>query len=207
MKTALAQLVGQPFRSMRLVFVVTGAVAQAGDQGWLVADLNRVHGLGWGRFNVLEINGLPREMVLERLADADVIYVEGGNAYHLARSIAETDLADELLRLLEHRVYVGVSAGSMLFTRNLTERLTGLFGTDDELYQLTGRRPISPFSIFDWFVQPHVDFDTWDPAPATRLGCPVYAIDDHTALRVADDQVDVVSEGAWKLIDGSRQAG
>lgn len=29
--------------------------------------------------NVLEINGLRQELVLERLADANVIYMEGGN--------------------------------------------------------------------------------------------------------------------------------
>ncbi|HEX6762218.1 MAG TPA: hypothetical protein VF094_05420 [Gaiellaceae bacterium] len=39
------------------------------------------------------------------------------------------------------------------------------------------------------------DAERW----AARLSNPPYAIDDQTAIRVADDTVDVVSEGHWKL--------
>jgi dipeptidase E len=202
MTTALAQLVERPFPDAKLVFITTAASAQDGNHDWLIEDLNRVYELGWGQFNVLEINGLPRQIVLRRLTDADVIYVEGGNVYHLARSIIEAGLVAELLRMLEYKVYVGVSAGSMLFARRLTDRLTALFGTDDELYQLNGRTALSPFDLFDWFVQPHVDFTSWDPMSAARLGCPLYAIDDQTALRVVGRHVEVVSEGLWTLVDG-----
>lgn len=202
-RDGLRRLVDRSFADAKLVLVMTAATAQAGNHDWLVEDINRVYGLGWGRFNILEINGLPRQVVLRRLADADVIYVEGGNAYHLAHSILRANLADELLRLLQDRVYVGASAGSMLFTRRLTDRLTALYGVDDELYQLNERRPVSPFGLFDWFVQPHVDFASGDPPPATRLDCPLYAIDDQTAHRVLDNHVEVVSEGRWRLLDGS----
>jgi dipeptidase E len=33
---------------------------------------------------------------------------------------------------------------------------------------------------------------------AARLGGPAYAIDDQTAIKVADGVVEVVSEGHWK---------
>lgn len=93
-------------------------------------------------------------------------------------------------------------------TRRLTQRLTALraaaAAADDELYQLNDRKPVSPFDLFDWFVLPHVDFACWDPLPAARLGCPLYAIDDQTALRVVDRQVEVVSEGTWKLVNRPR---
>jgi len=34
---------------------------------------------------------------------------------------------------------------------------------------------------------------------AAKLPVPVYAIDDHTAIKVTDDTVEVVSEGQWQL--------
>ena len=34
---------------------------------------------------------------------------------------------------------------------------------------------------------------------AAELPVPTYAIDDETAIKVADGTVDVVSEGRWKL--------
>ena len=33
---------------------------------------------------------------------------------------------------------------------------------------------------------------------AATMPCPSYAIDDDTAIRVIDGQVDVVSEGYWR---------
>jgi dipeptidase E len=90
--------------------------------------LHRLHGLGWREFDIVELNGLPRQMVLDRLRHADVICVEGGSHYHLARNITGNGLADRFLKVLEDRVYVGVSAGSMIFSRNLDERSADIMG-------------------------------------------------------------------------------
>jgi hypothetical protein len=68
---------GQPFGSANIVYVPTASVAEPGDHGWFVEGMNRLYGLGWREFDVLELNGLPRQMVLDRLLHADAIYVEG----------------------------------------------------------------------------------------------------------------------------------
>jgi dipeptidase E len=84
----------------------------------------------------VELNGLPRQMVLDRLRHADVICVEGGSHYHLARNITGNGLADRFLKVLEDRVYVGVSAGSMIFSRNLDERSADIMGDAADLHVL-----------------------------------------------------------------------
>lgn len=210
--SALADLVGRRFAAARLVFIPTASLATAGDHGWVIEDLNRLRGLGWREFNILELNGLPRSMVIERLRRADVIYAEGGNHYHLARSLA--GFAAELPDILESRVYVGVSAGSMIFSRNLSARTGEAFGEQDDLRILEDpqaqARP--PVGLFDWYLKPHLnsrDFPgrtpAWFKKAAARLDCPVYAIDDNSAVRVRGDQADVVSEGDWLLLNASEQ--
>jgi hypothetical protein len=67
LRQALRDLLGKPFASANIVYVPTASVAEAGDHGWFVADLSRVHGLGWREFDILELNGLPQQMVLDRL--------------------------------------------------------------------------------------------------------------------------------------------
>ena len=37
---------------------------------------------------------------------------------------------------------------------------------------------------------------------AACIGCPSYAIDDETAIKVVDGKVEVVSEGHWKSFPG-----
>jgi dipeptidase E len=203
---ALRDMLGKPFGSANVVYVPTASVAEPGDHGWLVADMSRLYGLGWREFDVLELNGLPHQMVLDRLFHADVIYVEGGSHYHLARSITGNDLADGFLQALESRVYVGVSAGSMIFSRNLTEHSADIIGDAADLHVLGATTVQPPFGLFDWYVKPHLyspDFperdDVWADRIVGQADFPIYFIDDETAVRVVDDTVDVVSEGRWRF--------
>jgi dipeptidase E len=206
LRQALRDLVGQPFAAANLVYVPTASLAEPGDHGWFVADLNRVHGLGWREFDICELNGLPRQMVLDRLRHADVIYVEGGNHYHLARSITGNGLADGFLELLQDRVYVGVSAGSMIFSRHLDGHSAGVIGDTADLQVLGATGLTPPFGLFDWYLKPHLyspDFpergDAWADQIAARADFPIYFIDDETAIRVSGDQTDIVSEGRWRF--------
>ncbi|WP_405721173.1 peptidase E [Streptomyces sp. NBC_01537] len=206
LRDALRDMLGKPFGSANAVYVPTASVAEPGDHGWLVADMSRLHGLGWREFDVLELNGLPRRMVLDRLLHADVIYVSGGNHYHLARSITGNDLAGDFLEALESRVYVGLSAGSMIFSRNLTEHSADVIGDAADLRVLGATTVEPPFGLFDWYLKPHLyspDFperdDAWADRIAARADFPVYFIDDETAVRVSDDKVEVISEGRWRF--------
>ncbi|MGW2281291.1 Type 1 glutamine amidotransferase-like domain-containing protein [Streptomyces sp. NPDC001770] len=206
LRDALRDMLGKPFGSANVVYVPTASVAEPGDHGWLLADMNRLHGLGWREFDILELNGLPRETVLDRLLHADVIHVGGGNQYHLARGITGNGLADGVLEALESRVYVGMSAGSMVFSQNLTAHSADVFGDAEDLHALGATAVEPPFGLFDWYLKPHLhspDFperdDAWADRVSARADFPVFFIDDDTAVRVRDDEVDVVTEGRWRF--------
>jgi dipeptidase E len=208
LKSALADLVGKRFAAARVVFIPTASAAVAGDHGWFVEDLTLLHGLRWRELDILELNGLPRQTVLDRLRHADVIYAEGGNHYHLANSIIANGLAEGMTDILEEKVYVGVSAGSMIFSRNLSERTGEAFSEQDDLRILGQAAARSPFGLFDWYLKPHLNSRgfpirtrAWFEKAAAKLDCPVYVIDDDSAVRVRGDEVDVVSDGKWLLLN------
>ena len=206
LRQALDDLLGKPFASANIVYVPTASVAEPGDHGWFIADLNRLHGFGWRELDILELNGLPRQLVLDRLLHADVIYVEGGSHYHLARSITGNSLADDLLKALEDRVYVGVSAGSMIFSRKLNERSADIMGDAADLHVLGATTLAPPLGLFDWYLKPHLYSpgfpergDAWADRIAAQASFPIYFIDDDTAIRVDGDKMDIVSEGRWRF--------
>jgi dipeptidase E len=206
LRTALRELLGKPFSSANLVYVPTAAVAEPGDHGWLVTELSHLHGLGWRELDILELNGLPPRLVLDRLRHADVVYVAGGSHYHLARSLTGNGLAEGFLEALESRVYVGVSAGSMVFSRNLTAHAADVIGDAADLHVLGATTLEPPFGLFDWYLKPHLDSpefperdDAWADRIAARADFPIYFIDDDTALRVVGRTVDVVTEGRWRF--------
>jgi dipeptidase E len=107
----------------------------------------------------------------------------------------QSGLADLLPSL--RAVYVGFSAGSMVLTPRIGEDFVewkSPTGGDETL------------GLVDFSIFPHLDHEMLPEntlANAERwaagLGGPAYAIDDETAITVADGTVEVVSEGHWKL--------
>lgn len=58
------------------------------------------------------------------------------------------------------------------------------------------------FSIFPHLDHPDLTHNTMANAEkwAATIGCPAYAIDDETAIKVVDGTVEVISEGHWKKL-------
>ena len=206
---ALADLLGKPFGAARLVLIPTATLATSGDHSWLIEDLNRLHRLGWKEFNILELNGIPKGEILRRLQRADVIYASGGNHYHLANSFVETGVAAELDAILEEKVYAGLSAGSMIFSKHLSLSTGVAFAEHGDLDFLADKQAQArpALGLFDWYLKPHLNSRSfpertpaWYQRAAENLDFPVYALDDDSAVRVRGDEVDVVSAGEWLLL-------
>ncbi len=152
--------------------------------------------LGWRSVGLLELTALPSigaDRWVPWVRDADVLLVGGGDATYLSHWMRESGLAD-LLPSLDDTVWVGLSAGSMV----LTPRIGADFVEWDPPSGDDRTLGVVDFAIF-----PHLDlFPENTMADAERwaagIGVPSYAIDEATALRVVDGEVDVVSEGQWR---------
>ena len=153
--------------------------------------------LGWRSLGLLELTALPTigaERWVPWVRDADALLVDGGDATYLAHWMRESGLAD-LLPSLPHTTWVGVSAGSMVMTPRIGEFFVEWPSAPDD----------RTLGVVDFAIFPHLDVfptNTLEAAErwAAGIGCPAYAIDDQTAIRVVDGKADVVSEGDWKLL-------
>ena len=153
--------------------------------------------LGWKSLGVLELTALPsinEELWVPMVQETDVLLVNGGDPLYLCYWMRQSGVAD-LLPSLE-TVYVGLSAGSLVITPKIGEdfvRWTPPTGGNETL-------GIVGFSIFPHLDHPDLpdnsmaDAERW----AAGMSVPAYAIDDQTAIKVIDGEVEVVSEGHWK---------
>lgn len=156
--------------------------------------------LGWKSVGVLELTALPsldRDRWVQWVEEADVLLVNGGDALYLTHWMRESGLAD-LLPTLEDTVWVGLSAGSMAMSPRIGQEFVHWEppAGDDSALRLVD------FSIFPHVDHPDLPTNTMAAAErwAARLGNRAYAIDDDTAFKVLDGEVEVVSEGNWKLL-------
>jgi dipeptidase E len=207
----LVELLGKPISESKIVAVIDAILPFPGDNTKTLADLSRLSSLGWKEFDLLSLFAGPASLVESRLRSADVIFCYGGSNHWLAHAWTSTGLAPVLAELLDEKVYLGWSAGSMIFSR-LQAQSVEAFDDQDEVarFELKSVAPAVP--LFDWLVICHRGAE-WQPqvtdeviaACAARLGGPVYFLDDETALLVRDaaSPPEVVSTGQWRLFDGA----
>ena len=131
-RDALVQLLGKPIDECHALCVPT---AQWGHpmcgptsvRDFVAAesksDRQYMSGLGWASLGVLELTALPTigaQRWVPWVREADVLLVDGGDATYLCHWMRESGLAD-LLPSLPDKVWVGVSAGSMVMTPRIGE--------------------------------------------------------------------------------------
>lgn len=153
--------------------------------------------LGWKSVGVLELTALPTldaDRWKSWVHEADVLLVNGGDALYLAHWMRESGLVD-MLPALGDKVWFGLSGGSMVMSPRIGEEFVGWQppgGGDEAL-------GIVDFAVFPHLDHPELPTNTLAAAEkwAAKLDVPAYAIDDDTAFKVVDGEVEVVSEGTW----------
>lgn len=198
---ALLELLGKPFSKANLLFIPTAANPEKGDKTWLVNDLNNFKKLGFAFFDILDIASVSKAIWLPRFKKADILVFGGGNVYYLLKWIKKSGLQKLPPQLLKTKVYVGISAGSMVTAKTISLSSAGIF-----YYEKSGNlKNTKGLGFVDFEIRPHLN----EPGfPKVRLDYlakvaketphTFFALDDNSAIKVIGNKITVVSEGEWK---------
>ena len=200
---ALLELVGKKAQNIAVAFIPTAANVEKGDKGWLISDLYNLKKEKFKCIDIVDISALPQAIWEPRLKAADVLFFSGGNTFHLMYWLKKSGLADILPRLLKTRVYMGISAGSMVTTKNLA------LSQSRKLYyeKLSGRHSEEGLGFFNFHFRPHLNSSSFPKVrrkflekTARKFKDPIYALDDQSALKIQNDKIEVVSEGRYLIL-------
>lgn len=206
---ALLDLMGKPFSEARTVVVLDAILPFPGDKGQLLQRLQDHRALGWAETDVLTLNAAPRPVVEARLRAADVVYCYGGTNHWLAHTWRTSGLLPVLRDILDEQVYLGMSAGSMIFSTQHAAAVEALGDREEvDWLQLDEVAPALP--LLDWYLVPHLGADffpdqtpEWAVRTAPRFPGPTWFLDDDSALVVRDPDAEpeIVSGGHWLRFD------
>ena len=233
LQDALVDLLGKPISESDALFIPTAVYPFPGGAGYAAHAITGpaapwLYGLGWKSVGILELSVLPsieESAWLPQVREADALLVWGGDPLFLADWMRRSGLAGLLPSLRPEAVYVGVSAGSIAAASTFVETYTepphavdGPLTSQDVVFStpegdvdrilVTGQG----VGLVDFAVIPHLEHPDHPDASfanaqkwAARIPSLTYAIDDESAIKVADGVVEVVSEGQWKLVQPSGQ--
>lgn len=196
---ALTTLVGKSLSDTKVLFVITAANTGHDDKRWLLENLNEFDRAGVKSLDIIDIAGLAREIWPPHFEVADVICVGGGDERYLARVFAAQNLATELPALLAGKVYLGISAGSMVLGKFLPAELNKEIFIEEDFGNSEG----DGLGLIQFAFIPHLN-STFFSLRKERLEnmkdkftVPVYATDDETAIMVVDGVVSKVGNGEF----------
>lgn len=202
---ALVGLLGKPVAACSALCIPTAIYALPGgaSMAWRFISGNEPRTpmceLGWQSLGVLELTALPTiatDYWVPLVQATDVLLVNGGDPVYLAYWLRQSGLAD-LLPALRDTVYVGLSAGSVVMATNFGEDFIAWTRNDAGDTGLG----LVDFAMFPHLDHPDLPENTMADAErwAARLSVPGYAMDDQTAISVVDGELNVISEGQWRL--------
>ncbi|MCH8225982.1 MAG: Type 1 glutamine amidotransferase-like domain-containing protein [Chloroflexi bacterium] len=202
---ALLDLVGKPAGEVSIAFIPTAANIEAGDKSWLIDDLYNIKKQDFKSIDIVDISALPKELWYPRLKAADVLFFSGGDSLYLMHWLKKSGLAELLPELLKNRVYVGISAGSMV-TGNITQRrLKELYPDEDPLRYPDVDKGLE---FFDFHFRPHLNSPHFPRVRrevleklSKELKGPIFALDDQCALKIVDGKIEIIGEGEHLVLN------
>lgn len=203
-KNSFLNLLGKKPEEASLVFIPTASNVEKGDKTWLIKDFVNFKNLNFKSFNIVDISAVDRSIWYPQIQEADVLVFGGGNTFYLMEWVEKSGLKDELLELLKTKVYVGISAGSMILSPDL------MLNTLQKLYteKLERIENIKGINFVDFYILPH-----YVSSPSSirtkenileavkEIKNKIYALDDNSALEIFDNNIKIISEGNFLEIN------
>ena len=186
---ACVKLCGKPQNEITVAIINEGYAVEQGDKRWVLDNLNDVSRHFPAEIDMVNLLALSIGEVEERVSAKDVIFVIGGHSDYLMHVFEKTGFAALLPRLLESKVYVGSSAGSMVMGKRVSSQAY------EEVYGETGDYGVTQYLGFvDAAIKPHMNspyFPHNRPDILARVSAgvefPVHGLQDDSALVIDGD--------------------
>lgn len=127
--------------------------------------------------------------------DSDVVYVCGGNTFHLLKSIqtSPSPIRHQLIDLFDRGgCYIGSSAGSVIVSPTIASA--------EEVGGDVNRDTVTEYAglnLIPWHVLPH-DSPSHDEAVAAF--CHRHSLDETAVIRLRDGEAAIVENGSWTYL-------
>lgn len=197
---ALFELVGKSPEETTIVFIPTASNVELWDKDWLINDLINLKNLNFKSIEITDISAVDEKIWKPSIENADILFFEGGNTYHLMERMNKSGLVEKLPNLLKDKVYVGVSAWSMITNPNLALKISQIVYWED----LDKDYEMDWLNYVNFYFLPHLNSDyvinlrkDFIINVVKDINKKIYVLDDSSAIKIIDDKIEIISEWEW----------
>ncbi|QQO07653.1 Type 1 glutamine amidotransferase-like domain-containing protein [Breznakiella homolactica] len=178
----------------RVVFIPTANIVETVNF-YVDSDKKELEKLGLV-IDELEISTAPQNEIIEKIFQADYVFMEGGNSFFLLQELKRTGtdaLVTEHIR--KGKIYIGCSAGSMVVSKTI--EYEKYMDEPDDVTAAPGlANDFTALGIVDFSVVPHYDPDNKPAQEIIKLYSEQYnlrPISDNQVITVVGNRVEIES--------------
>ncbi len=191
-------LLKKPAPENSVAFDITAAYSDDDNPTWFEKFKDQLRLQGITNIEDLDLRSKNQEELEEIFDSSDIIFVNGGNTFFLLDWMRKSGFDKALKKYLsEDKLYVGVSAGGIVVTPNIS--IAGVeFGDPNNI----GMQDFTGLNIVDFEFSPHVpDMVTYESVEEYSKTTPnkIYAVDDYAAVLVQDNKASIIGDGKYKI--------
>ncbi|MBI2414957.1 Type 1 glutamine amidotransferase-like domain-containing protein [candidate division WWE3 bacterium] len=194
-KNSLLNLAGKGFNELHIAFIETASNPEI-DKSFLEKDYKYLIDQGTQDIMRIDFSKKLDEDTYNFLENCDVIWMAGGNTFYLLNELRVSGFGEFLTRVIENKVYVGVSAGSIVATSSVA--IANVEPADENV---VGIEDFTGLCWVNFEISPHtpeiVSLESVEKY-SKENNSHIFAFDDKTALELNNGEMVVVSEGFWQ---------
>ena len=196
----LFRLVGKKVADTTICYVPTASNVETGSKEWQINDLKNIEKQGFKAIHITDISAVPEKIWRPQMEAADVLFFEGGDTRHLMEWVVKSGLKELLPEFLKTKVYVGLSAGSMIVAPEVN------IDIEHVIYEsyMDEAKHIPMLGLVDFYILPHLNSPWFKNMTEEHIRKStktiqrkIYVLDDGSAISVEDGKIRVISEGKF----------
>lgn len=194
LRNEFIKLVEKEPKDIEVAYIMTASIPEP-DKEYCRQDLENLRKTGVENINEIDISQ-NKETWEGTMKNSDVIFVEGGNTYFLLYWFKKSGLFNETEEILKDKIYVGVSAGSIVAGPDISFAGWQVGFWDRNIIELVDS---SGLSLISFGLFPHFK-KSWEADLKTLskgVNFDMYAIDDNMAYLVNGNEAKFIGEGEY----------
>lgn len=143
---------------------------------------------------------LSPKQIMERINASDIVLVLGGNTDWLKIVFDKIGISKELPKILENKLYIGNSAGSMIIAHRPSNKIQEQIYGENNNYGNKTYLDLLDFSILPHCFSNDKDKEIdWIKEESESVNYPIYAISDNAAVVVSDNKISFIGSDYIKI--------
>jgi dipeptidase E len=140
---------GEKINTISVSFVTTAANPEK-EKSWMYRDMKFVNKL-FKNVEIFDIEKMSLKEMKSEFKSREILWINGGNTSYLMKKVRKSGLENILPEILSKTIYVGSSAGSMIWSKSLEIAEWYPGGSEPNASQVSG------MGLLDFQIFPHYD--------------------------------------------------